>query len=298
MSDESDYVTHLKIMAEGPVSTPFWIIAAFSDNPFGGNPAVVALVDTSISSEDIGNLARNFNQPMLAVVSPMSLAPETGLPAVERRSIRFMCPTGDYEPSVCGHATLAAAKVIFDLPEVKAARKNVIHFDTLSGNRLKAVALEGGWIEIEIPSATPGDLDDDEKKRLKKYVDRAFGHDVKVKDITTGGSAYESCKSRTPPNSRLSLCHLLDIMTEIDESEDLESCVLNANALVRYPSWSVILTDRFPAREWLRSQCIHFPFIGSRISFRYTHVCAGTPYERRRPCLRYCPCGRHSILVS
>lgn len=189
-------------MAKGPEFAPFSIIAAFTDNPFGGNPAVVAFLDTSISSEDLGNLARNFNQPMLAVVSSSSLTSETGLPAVERRSIRFMCPTGDYEPSVCGHATLAAAKVIFDLPEVKAARKSVIHFDTLSGNRLKAAALEGGWIEIEIPAATPGDVDDEEKKRLKGYIDKAFGRDVKVKDMATGGSAYEACKSTTPPKSR------------------------------------------------------------------------------------------------
>jgi predicted PhzF superfamily epimerase YddE/YHI9 len=172
-------------------SAPFSIALAFSDHPFGGNPAAVVFLDTSLAIGELGKLARNFNQPILVVVSPTSLPSETG---VERRSIRFVTPRGDIEPPVCGHGTLAAAKVIFDLPEFTAARKNVIHFETAFGERLEARRLEDGWIEIEIPSTTPGDVDDDEKKRLKEYVDRSFGRDVKIKDIKTGGSVYKSCK--------------------------------------------------------------------------------------------------------
>jgi len=146
--------------------------------------------------EELGKIARNFSQPILVVVSPTCLTPETGMSGVERRSIRFINPKGDYEPSVCGHGTLAAAKVIFDLPEVIAAKKNVIHFETAFGKRLEATRMEGGWVEIEIPSTTPRDIGDDEKKRLKMYVDKAFGRDVKIKDIKTGGDLYEMCKSR------------------------------------------------------------------------------------------------------
>jgi len=176
-------------------SVPFSIAVAFSDDPFGGNPAVVVFLDTSLPLEELGKIARNFNQPILVVVSPISLTPETE--GVERRSIRFFTPNGDLEPPICGHGTLAAAKVVFDLPDVIAARKNVIHFETAFGKRLEATRMDDGWIEIEIPSTTPGDIDDEEKNKLKRYVDKAFGRDVKIKDIKTGGSVYEHCKSRS-----------------------------------------------------------------------------------------------------
>src|SRR5258705_1147539 len=178
-------------------SVPFTIAVAFSDDPFGGNPAVVIFLDTALPLEELGKIARNFSQPILVVVSPTSLTPETGVSGVERRSIRFIIPTGDFEPPICGHGTLAAAKVVFDLPEVIAARKNIIHFETPFGNRLEATRMEDGWVEIEIPSTTTGDIGDDENKRLKIYVDKAFGRDVKIKDIKTGGSVNASCKSRS-----------------------------------------------------------------------------------------------------
>ena len=177
-------------------SAPFSIAVAFSDNPFGGNPAAVVFLDTFLPLEELLKVARNFNQPILVVVSPTSLTPETGVSGVERRSIRFFTPRGDFEPPICGHGTLAAAKVIFDLPEVIAAGKNVIHFETAFGKRLEATRLEDGWIQIEIPSTTPSDIDDDEKKRLKGFVDKAFGRDVKIKDTKMGGSIYEHCESR------------------------------------------------------------------------------------------------------
>jgi predicted PhzF superfamily epimerase YddE/YHI9 len=128
----------------------------------------------------------------LVAVSPTSLISE--VPGVERRSIRFFTPIGDIEPPVCGHGTLAASKAIFDLPEVRAAGTNVVHFETSFGKRLEATKLEDGWIEIEIPATTPGDVGDDDKRRLKGHVDRAFGRDVRIKDIKTGGSVYKTCE--------------------------------------------------------------------------------------------------------
>ena len=174
---------------------PFSIATAFSDKLFGGNPAAVIFLDTSLPFEELAKIARNLNQPVLVVVSPTSLASdesENEESRIERRSIRFISRRGDLEPAVCGHGTLVATKVMFDLPEVKASK---ICFETTSGEHLEAIRLEEGWFEIEIPAITPVDVDDDEKKRLKGYVDEAFGRDVKVNDIKTGrNTIYHTCK--------------------------------------------------------------------------------------------------------
>ena len=173
---------------------PFSLVAAFANDPSAGNPAAIVFLDTSLALEELGKIARNLNQPMLVVVSPHSVPSEHD-PKVECRSLRFILPKGDYEVPICGHGTLAAAKAVFDLPELAASGKEIIHFKNSYGNTLEATKTKDGWIEIAIPSAVPGEIDVDEKRRLKAFVDRAFGRDVKVNDIKTGGSIYPDCRA-------------------------------------------------------------------------------------------------------
>ncbi len=172
----------------------FSLLTAFADDPFGGNPAAIVFLDPSLPTETLGKIAQNFNQPILVVVSPTSLPTEDGDPKVETRSIRFFTPIGgNKEPPICGHGLVAAAKTVFDLPEIIDAGKEVIRFKNRFGDTLEATKLDDGWIEIKIPSGVPGVLDEEDKKRLKGHVDKAFGRDVRVKDIKTGGSVYSYC---------------------------------------------------------------------------------------------------------
>jgi len=172
---------------------PFSFVAAFANDPFAGNPAAIVFLDTSLPLEELGKIARNLNQPILVVVSPDSLPSEHDL-KVECRSLRFLLSKDDREVPICGHGTLAAAKAVFDLPELAASGKEIIHFKTLYGHTLEATKTKDGWIEIAIPSTVPGEIDANERKRLKAFVDRAFGRDVKVNDIKTGGSLYPDCR--------------------------------------------------------------------------------------------------------
>ncbi len=172
---------------------PFSLVVAFANNPFAGNPAAIVFLDTSLPLEELGKIARNLNQPMLVIVSPQSYPSERD-PKVECRFLRFITPKGDLEVPICGHGTLAAAKAVFDLPEGAASGKEIIRFKNFYGNTLEASKRKDGWIEIAIPSTVPGDIDADEKKRLKEFVDRAFGRDIKVNDIKTGGRIYPECR--------------------------------------------------------------------------------------------------------
>ena len=150
----------------------------------------MAFVDLSLPVEYLGGLSANFNQPILSCVSPTSLPFDDKNILVH--GIRFFVPNGKEVP-ICGHGTLAAAKVLFEQPAVIATGAHTIHFKTSNGNTLKAVKLEDGFIEIDLPSAVLGVLSADEKSKLKTSVDKAFGRNVVIHDIKSGGEVYEPC---------------------------------------------------------------------------------------------------------
>ena len=170
---------------------PFALVSAFTSKPFGGNPAAVAFVDVSLPLEYLGGLAANLNQPVLSCVSPTPLPSDDKKIVVHR--IRFFVSNGKELP-ICGHGTVAAARVLFEQPAVITTGAHTIHFKNTNGDIFKAVKLEDGFIEIDLPSADPTVLSDDEKTKLKASVDKAFGRNVVVHNIKTGGELYEPCR--------------------------------------------------------------------------------------------------------
>lgn len=83
-------------------------VDAFTGQAFGGNPAVVVPVDTWPEEALMRRMAAEHNQSETAFVGPAS-APHT--PHADRR-IRWFTPT--VEVPLCGHATLAAAHVLWN----------------------------------------------------------------------------------------------------------------------------------------------------------------------------------------
>lgn len=79
-----------------------YIIDAFSDAPFRGNPAGVALLDSVAPADWMQRVAAELRHSETAFVGPPS---EDGL-----RALRWFTPVAEVE--LCGHATLAAAHVL------------------------------------------------------------------------------------------------------------------------------------------------------------------------------------------
>ena len=80
-----------------------YIVDAFTGEPFKGNPAGVCLLDTTFSDDMMLSIAGELGLSETAFVQRMD----------ERQySIRYFSPK--MEIPLCGHATLAAAKVLFD----------------------------------------------------------------------------------------------------------------------------------------------------------------------------------------
>jgi len=117
-----------------------FIVAAFADTRFRGNPAGVCLLegDTSNAAKALQDIARELNQPETAFVHLTRDPPWR---------IRWFSPMT--EVALCGHATLAAAHVLWSEFGV---RENAIAFESASGPL--AAHLSDGIIWLDFPAIT------------------------------------------------------------------------------------------------------------------------------------------------
>jgi PhzF family phenazine biosynthesis protein len=119
----------------------FLHIDAFTDQPFGGNPAGVFLLDREHETEWMQALARETRLPATAFVQARDHA--FGLRWFTERD----------ELVLCGHGTLASAHALWAAGGVP--RDRTIHFET-RGGRLSA-RWNDGWVHLDFPAepATP-----------------------------------------------------------------------------------------------------------------------------------------------
>ena len=118
---------------------------AFAIAPFAGNPAAVLLLDGEPDDELGAQAGAELNQPATAVAWPGIQPGWFGL--------RWFTATTELE--LCGHGTLAAARVLLDSG---AAVDGRICFQTMAGT-LEARAV-GEWVQLRLPSLPPEPLID------------------------------------------------------------------------------------------------------------------------------------------
>ncbi len=116
------------------------IVDAFTDLPFAGNPAAVCLLDEERDAEWMQAVASEMNLSETAFVRPID----------EGFEVRWFTPAIEVE--LCGHATLAAAHVLWT--EHGASDPRPIRFHTKSG--VLTCTHSGDFIELDFP-ATPAE---------------------------------------------------------------------------------------------------------------------------------------------
>ncbi|KDR85597.1 hypothetical protein GALMADRAFT_52514 [Galerina marginata CBS 339.88] len=196
-----------------PKSAPFYVITAFTSSAFGGNPAAIVFLDPDASLPSLDSkISINFNQPITTLVSTTSLPSDDD--KIEVRDVRFFVSNGTEVP-ICGHGTLAVGKALFGMPEIAARGVHTIHLKNRRGDTLKVMKLDDGFVEVQIPATVPGSISEEEKAKLKTFVDKAFGRNVAIKDIKNGGSIYEPY-----------------VMVALEDSEDLAGSSINAKELI------------------------------------------------------------------
>ena len=125
------------------MSLNLYQVDAFTEKPFQGNPAGVCLLETSQPDEWMQRLAAEMNLS------------ETAFLLREGDSWRLRWFTPKTEVDLCGHATLASAKVLFETrPELRSAP---LVFNTRSGE-LRA-GWVGGNVELDFPAMEYNSLD-------------------------------------------------------------------------------------------------------------------------------------------
>jgi PhzF family phenazine biosynthesis protein len=118
------------------VKIPFWHVDAFTASIFGGNPAGVCLLESWPAPATMQKIAAENNLSETAFVV---------LRGTEAAELRWFTPA--IEIDLCGHATLAAAHVLFS---VRGWPKTTVEFSTQSGPL--AVEKRGDLLVMDFPS--------------------------------------------------------------------------------------------------------------------------------------------------
>jgi len=120
---------------------PLYQLDAFSQKPFGGNPAAVCPLETWLDDQTLQGIAAENNLSETAFYVPV----EGGY------HLRWFTPVAEVD--LCGHATLASAWVILNLLDTD---RTEVNFETRSGTLGVALG-EDGFLIMDFParSASP-----------------------------------------------------------------------------------------------------------------------------------------------
>jgi PhzF family phenazine biosynthesis protein len=133
----------------------FHQVDAFSNQPFGGNPAMVYRLDSWLADEVMQKIAAEHNLAETAFVVREG----------QGWHIRWFTPTT--EVPLCGHATLASAHVLFEIHKEPVER---LDFTCKSGPL--SVTREGGRLWLDFPTIVPTPVSD------TLAIERALGVNV------------------------------------------------------------------------------------------------------------------------
>lgn len=119
------------------VSIPIYTIDAFANRPFSGNPAGVCILHKERSERWMQGVATEMRHSETAFITPRE----------DRWGLRWFTPTTEVD--LCGHATLAAAHVLWVEEKAVHATETIL-FETKSGE-LRAEIYEDA-IRLDFPT--------------------------------------------------------------------------------------------------------------------------------------------------
>lgn len=141
-----------------------YIVDAFTDKPFAGNPAAVCVMDKWPSESSMMKLAMENNLSETAFI----------VKEKEGYHLRWFTPGNEVE--LCGHATLASSFVILNFVEPESSS---VSFNTMSG--VLTVTRRGDLYEMDFPTYDLKEIpvtDDMEKAFGVRPVKAVLGLDL------------------------------------------------------------------------------------------------------------------------
>jgi PhzF family phenazine biosynthesis protein len=113
----------------------FFLVDAFTNQIFGGNPAAVVPLESWLPTEQMQQMASEHNQSETAFFVP------------EGEGFRLRWFTPRLEIDFCGHATLASAKVLFD--ELQHQQPELVFYTRVGELRVRKA---GHLLEMDFPA--------------------------------------------------------------------------------------------------------------------------------------------------
>lgn len=126
------------------MAVPLYVVDAFTDVPFRGNPAAVCILERARPDVWCQSVAAELGLSETAFLVPLE----------DSWSLRWFTP--ETEVQLCGHATLASAHVLWEHRGV--AKTATLSFHTASG-LLSASRLEDAAIELDLPATAAVPVD-------------------------------------------------------------------------------------------------------------------------------------------
>lgn len=187
------------------MAIPVTVVDAFTDRPFSGNPAAVCLLEREMPDFWLAAVAREMNLSETAFL----------LPEGEDFRLRWFTPA--VEVDLCGHATLAAAHMLWASGVLDPGRE--ARFFTRSG--LLTALQKGEWIEMDFP-AEPA-LPVESSLALEEIL---------------GVPAYLAGRNR------------MDYLVEVPDEDSVAGLQPDFEALARLDCRGVIVTSRSTSGEY------------------------------------------------
>ena len=122
-------------------------VDAFTDKPFGGNPAAVCVLSQAADDRWMQQVASEMNLSETAFLVEQD----------DGYNLRWFTPAAEVD--LCGHATLASAHILWEQGLLQADR--TARFHTRSG--LLSAVRKNSWIEMDFPAEPekPADFPED-----------------------------------------------------------------------------------------------------------------------------------------
>jgi len=145
-----------------------YIVDSFTNEPFKGNPAGVCILETKLDDSLMLSIAKELGLSETAFILRSSVA---------EYEIRFFSPV--MEIPLCGHATMAAAKVVYEqYPELETIHfTNIQHLDLKIEREKQQIVMTFpvySTLPAEAPKALLGALG------IEKVINSAFNDEMKI----------------------------------------------------------------------------------------------------------------------
>jgi PhzF family phenazine biosynthesis protein len=246
----------------------YFVVDAFTEEPFRGNPAGVCLLEKQAPDALLQNIAAENNLPETAF-----LLKDAGGGADYR--LRWFTPVKEMD--LCGHATLASAFVLLNILKAVSGQ---VSFATQSGKLI--VTRNDGLLTMDFPSRPPRQiaLDPKAEKALGSHILEAWQGERDMLLLLASESEVKELKPNIPLLQSVKDCPFIitaqsshpeyDFVSRFFDPNDgiVEDPVTGSSHTTLVPFWSARLhKDKFHARQLsARGGALYCENHGERVS--------------------------------